>query len=169
MEYFARNKLFSEYINVLHWTIHKNRRLLRALHLENNDVFQELAIVMLKAIDGFDNTRSTSLFTHIICKLQYAVLNLRDHYKPHGITGIKRGQNVVFAYTDNDDFTLCSDWVDLAADCVIATDLLRSLSNEEREAVRIRLEGRRLRRKVQKAALLTAQEKIMSYYTLVVA
>ena len=164
MEVIRRNELFIEYQKELKIAMCRNRRLFRALRLENDDVYQDLAVAMLKAIDGFDSTRSSSLGTHIACKLRYAVLNMKD-YRPHGMKGVKRGQDVDFAYIDGDSApALYDDNADTTPDIVVAKDLFGRLSKEERAAVRMRLEGSYLRRKTQRDALASAQRRTIAYY-----
>ena len=59
--------------------------MLYALHLELDDVYQELAIAALQAIDTYDDRRCDSITVHIWAKLQYAVLTIKRRNKPHGI------------------------------------------------------------------------------------
>jgi len=84
----TRNELALSFENLAWWTIHRNENLLHALGLEYDDVFQDLMIAALAAVEGFDPERSESLFTHVRCKMQYAILDMRRAYKPGGMTGI---------------------------------------------------------------------------------
>ena len=51
MDTMTRNHIFMENIDLINRTLHRHRLLLYALHLELDDVYQELAIAALQAID----------------------------------------------------------------------------------------------------------------------
>ena len=70
MDSYTRNKIFMEHLDLINRTIYRNRLLLYALHLDWDDVYQELAIAALQAIDTFDAQRSESVKVHIWAKLQ---------------------------------------------------------------------------------------------------
>jgi|GEM_PF-7039730 len=90
---------------------------------------------------------------------------MRDHYKPHGVTDMKRDQDVDFACIDGKpDFAVYDVWTDTVPDIAIALDVFKRFSKEERPVVQAKLEGRYLRRKAEKAALVSAQEKVVAYY-----
>ena len=74
-----------ENIDLINRTLRRHRLLLYALHLELDDVYQELAIAALQAIDTYDDRRCDSITVHIWAKLQYAVLTIKRRNKPHGI------------------------------------------------------------------------------------
>jgi hypothetical protein len=93
-------QLFETHKNLIKITIWKNRVLLKALRLEDDDVAQQLSIAMLKAIRNFDPERSPSLAAHIRCSLQYEILNIKRRHKPCGITGVPKGERVSFLYLD---------------------------------------------------------------------
>lgn len=70
--------------------MHRHRLLLFALHLDRDDVYQELAIAALRAIESFDPSRSNSIKVHIWAKLQYAILDIKERHKPHGLAAFDR-------------------------------------------------------------------------------
>lgn len=84
----TRNRIFTENEGMILRTLKRNRLLLRALNLELDDIYQELAIAALDAIDSFDPQRSEDIQAHIWMKLQYAILDIKRRHKPHGITGM---------------------------------------------------------------------------------
>lgn len=92
--------LFEQHKNLINRTIRRNRPLLSALRLEDEDVAQQLSIAMLSAIRRFDPDRSESLAACIWYSLQYEVLNIKRRYKPHGVTGVPRGYRLEFLYLD---------------------------------------------------------------------
>lgn len=72
MDAITRNNIFIENMELINRTMHRHRLLLFALHLDRDDVYQELAIAALRAIESFDPSRSNSIKVHIWAKLQYA-------------------------------------------------------------------------------------------------
>ena len=73
MDTITRNHIFMEHIDLINRTLRRHRLLLYALHLELDDVYQELAIAALQAIETFDDRRCDSVSVHIWSKLQYAI------------------------------------------------------------------------------------------------
>ena len=162
-----RNDIFTQYQNVIWWVINKNRRLFSALHMEDDDVFQDLSIAALKAIDGYDSTKSASMFTHVVCKLQYEVPNIRERQKPLGMTGAKSTRHISIVYLDRDPVDGYPAEIPIEApfDIVeITEDVISKLSVCERDAVKAKMAGYSLRKKEQLTALSSAQDKFADYY-----
>lgn len=65
MDAITRNNIFIENMELINRTMHRHRLLLFALHLDRDDVYQELAIAALRAIESFDPSRSNSIKVHI--------------------------------------------------------------------------------------------------------
>lgn len=59
MDSITRNHIFMENIDLINRTLRLHRFLLYALHLELDDVYQELAITALQAIDSYDAGAAT--------------------------------------------------------------------------------------------------------------
>lgn len=87
MDINTRNRIFMENQDLILRTMKRNRLLLRAMGLEWDDVYQDLAIAVLNAIDSFDPQRSDNIQAHIWMKLQYAILDMKRQDRPHGLTG----------------------------------------------------------------------------------
>lgn len=84
----TRNEIFLENQGMIDRIIRRNRTLLYALRLDLEDVYQELAIAALKAIDSFDPVRSADIRAHIWMQLQYAILDMKARQKPSGLTAL---------------------------------------------------------------------------------
>lgn len=97
MESIRRNEIFMENEDMIRRTIRRHWPLLCALRLDVDDVYQELAIAALNAIDGFDPRRSDSVRVHIWAKLQYAVLDIKRQSCPCGITGLGNERPIVLS------------------------------------------------------------------------
>lgn len=68
-----------------------NRRLISAAGLDDEDVFQQLAIRMIRAVENYDPDKGKDLEQHIFAQLQYEVLNCKDAAKLYGIKGAPYG------------------------------------------------------------------------------
>lgn len=66
--------------------IRQNRPLMRAARLEYDDVYQQLALRLIKAVAGFDPQKGT-LQQHIFAQLKYELLNCKSAYRLCGLTG----------------------------------------------------------------------------------
>ncbi len=81
-----RNELVEKYLWCIDTVIRKNRQLLRSTHLEYDDVYQQLALRLIKAVAGFDPQKGT-LQQHIFAQLKYELLNCRSACRLCGLTG----------------------------------------------------------------------------------
>jgi len=87
MTFTERNEIFMDNADMIRRVMRRNWPLICAMRLDWDDVYQELAIAALNAIDTFDPMRSECIQAHIWMKLQYAVLTIKRQYRPCGLTG----------------------------------------------------------------------------------
>jgi len=160
-----RNNYLVKYNNLIWWTIHQNRQLINALRLEEDDVYQDLVIAAIKALDNFNPAKSNSLFTHVAAKLQYEILHIKTRNKPHGVTGLK-GKSVTFLSVErhykNGQPMEISVEVDFGEAEI--SDAFAQLDSEEETVLRMHMDGECIRRKQQRESLLAAQEKLQNFY-----
>ena len=81
-----RNVLVMEHIGAVRWTIRRNRALIQSARLDQEDVFQQLTVRMIQAIDHYDADKG-SLSQHIFAQLQYELLNCKAGARISGIHG----------------------------------------------------------------------------------
>ena len=81
-----RNALVEKYLWCIDTVIRKNRPLMRAARLEYDDVYQQLALRLIKAVTGFDPQKGT-LQQHIFAQLKYELLNCKSACRLCGLTG----------------------------------------------------------------------------------
>ena len=80
-----RNRIVEENLHRIHATIRRNRSLMKAAHLEYDDVYQQLAIRLIRCVEGFDPEKG-ELGQHINAQLQYELLNCKDSRRRYGFT-----------------------------------------------------------------------------------
>lgn len=160
-----RNDLLTENLWWVRTIISKNMLLIQALRLDYDDVFQDLCMVALKAIDNFDPAKSVSIATHVMSRMQYEVKNLKHRYIPHGMTA-SRNKDIAFLSLDYRSDTGLS--VEIPCEDSYSQfevdDILSLLSPAERGVVTEKMEGVYHRRKEQRALLDTASQKIAHFY-----
>lgn len=78
-----RNALVEEYLWCIDKIIRKNRLLLELAHLDRDDVYQDLAVRLIRAVAGFDPDKDR-LEQHILSQLQYEILNCKSAQRRYG-------------------------------------------------------------------------------------
>lgn len=84
-----RNALVEANLWCIDSVIRKNRPLMRAAQLEYDDVYQQLAVRLIKAVAGYDPEKGC-LEQHIFAQLRYELLNCKSAYRLCGMTGTPR-------------------------------------------------------------------------------
>ncbi len=81
-----RNRIVEEHLWCIDSVINENAALIRAAHLDRDDVYQQLAVRLIRAVEGFDPDKG-KLDQHIFAQLRYELLNCKRTYRLTGITG----------------------------------------------------------------------------------
>lgn len=168
MDTITRNQIFMENEDIIVRIMRRNYTLLRAMRLEWDDVYQELAVVALNAINTFDPLRSQDIRAHIWVKLQYAILDIRRRYKPYGMTATGRPWPQVFSVELAEEMghplpnsTYGAE--DTARDRRLR-QALAQLEPQEREVVILYLDGTNSLRKAQQHMFDSALAKLRDFY-----
>jgi DNA-directed RNA polymerase specialized sigma24 family protein len=91
-----RNYLFEEKAYLVNVTMNKHRGLTRACHMEDDDVYQQLSLRLVNAIDRYDPARCPNIDAYIMLQLRYELLHLRACSKRTGVAGApKKGFSLV--------------------------------------------------------------------------
>lgn len=80
-----RNRIVEENLYRIEKTIRRNIVLMKAAHLDYDDVYQQLAVRLICCVEGFDPEKGT-LGQHIDAQLQYELLNCKDSRQRYGFT-----------------------------------------------------------------------------------
>lgn len=166
MDTMIRNNIFLENEDLIRNTIRRHWPLIRALRLERDDVYQELAMAALAAIDAFDESRSNSIQAHIWMQLQYAILGLKRKHRPGGLTQFCQWRPVIVSLECVEGLGELLEKEQPMEDA-LSPELKKALSKlepSERDAVIRYLNGGAPRRKAQIRDLNTAFDKLRVYY-----
>ena len=92
-----RNRIVEEHLWCIHAVIRENAPLIKAAHLDQDDVFQQLSLRLIRAVERFD-PRKGKLNQHIFAQLRYELLHCKSTYHTTGITDAPshfRSSNVI--------------------------------------------------------------------------
>ena len=81
-----RNAIVENHLWCIKAVMKQNRALIRAAKLDPDDVYQQLALRLIRAVAGFDPQKGT-LQQHIFAQLKYELLNCKSAYRLCGLTG----------------------------------------------------------------------------------
>ncbi len=84
-----RNRIVEENLYRIDRAISRNWSLIEAANLDRDDVYQQLALRMIRAVDTFDPEKG-ELGKHLHAQLQYEMLNCKDSRRRYGFTGAPR-------------------------------------------------------------------------------
>ena len=167
MDTIIRNNIFMENVSLINRTMRRHLLLLHALHLDRDDVYQELAIAALQAIESFDPSRSASVEVHIWAKLQYAILNIKEKHRLYELTAFDRFGTSVWSLelAEERGFPLAEDpFEDHQESDIHLRQALSRLEPQERQAVLLYLDGVKPVRKAEKCSFHAALDKLRDYY-----
>lgn len=168
MDIMKRNMIFEANKDMINRVIRRNLTLIKALRLELEDVYQELAIAALQAIESFDPLRSECVEAHLWMQLQYAVLDIKRRHKHCGMTALERPYPVMLSveFAEETGCPFPAPQRDCEPVCSRSRlqRALDSLEPQEREVVVMYLDGGRPRRKAQCSSLNAAFDKLRDFY-----
>ena len=89
ISYELRNRIVEEHLHCIDTVIWQNWTLLQAARLERDDVYQQLAVRLIRCVESFDPKKG-KLSEHINAQLQYELLSCKDSRRLYGFTGAPR-------------------------------------------------------------------------------
>lgn len=101
-----RNRIVEEHLWCIDAVMRGNAALIKAAHLDRDDVYQQLSLRLIRAVEGFDPQKGT-LEQHIFAQLKYELLNCKSAYRTTGLTGAPahfRGSNVISFETAKEEY-----------------------------------------------------------------
>lgn len=82
-----RNAIVENHLWCIKAVMKQNRALIRAAKLDADDVYQELALRLIRAVMSYDPEKG-NLEQHIFAQLHFELLNCKRPYRLHGMTGM---------------------------------------------------------------------------------
>lgn len=164
MTVIERNEIFMDNEGMIQRVIRRSWPLISAMRLDRDDVYQELALAALNAIETFDPMRSACIQTHIWMQLQYAVLNIKRQYRPCGLTCADGRRPAVVSLNQSEGMEKSPVTGPQEETPELSPQMRRALSHldeTERRAVIRYLTGQKTK---QEAAVKSALDKVRYYY-----
>ena len=84
-----RNEIVEDNLWRINATIKRNWALIRAARMDKEDVYQQLAVRLIRAVGTFDPEKGT-LEQHLNAQLQFEMLNCKDPIRLHGMRDVPR-------------------------------------------------------------------------------
>lgn len=82
-----RNSIVEEHLYIIDRVMHQNHKLIRAARLDRNDVYQQLAERLIRAVDNYDPSKG-KLKSHLYAQVTYELLNYKRPNRLYGIPGM---------------------------------------------------------------------------------
>jgi DNA-directed RNA polymerase specialized sigma24 family protein len=152
-----------EYEYLLRLTVRRNYGLLARLRMDADDMAQELAEILLKAIEDYDPAKGTKPGTYYRAMLQYGVLNLNRYYKRSCRIAGLTAKPLTFINEDGEEAEIDIPYNEDFDGGLFLGEFLGSLSERERGAIDIRMNGGVLAHKHQKAWLGIIRKKLTRF------
>ena len=89
ISYELRNRIVEEHLHCINTVIWQNWSLIQAARLERDDVYQQLAIRLIRCVDTYDPSKGP-LKKRIYAQLKYELLNCKEVRRLTGMTGARR-------------------------------------------------------------------------------
>ena len=154
MDVIIRNDLFTSYTGLIERVMRANRRMLCTLSMEMEDIYQELSLAVLRALDSYEEQRATTMDAHIWMSLQCALADL----KRDNMRNSARSNKAPQPRTNN------SNLMEVLSNDRLWQALSR-LDPRERESVLEYLEGQPTGTHAEsRRCLATAKEKLRDFY-----
>ncbi|MBP5717942.1 MAG: hypothetical protein J6X53_03045 [Abditibacteriota bacterium] len=84
-----RNAIVEKYLPMIGKVMRRNAVLIQAARLDSDDVYQQLALRLIRAVETF-NPAKGELKAHLYSQLHYELLTCKNSYRQYGITGAPR-------------------------------------------------------------------------------
>ncbi len=101
----TRNRLFEEKQPLIDLVMNKRRSLITAYGLCKEDVRQELALGMLRALDAYDPARCPNLDAYLVQRLNHELLRMLPPSKRYGVPFAPRKEGFRVDPLDTTGFT----------------------------------------------------------------
>ena len=168
MDAITRNHIFMENIDLINRTLRRHQLLLYALHLELEDVYQELALAALQAIDSYNDRSCDSVAIHIWAELQCAILALKQSCKSQSMMACESFSPGLLSLELVEGYNAPVDAKKSGNSDPIREKRLRQalakLEPRERQAVLDYLDGMKPAQRSVRDSFGTALEKLRDYY-----
>jgi len=91
-----RNYLFEEKTHLINNTMHRHRALIRACRMEDADVYQQLSLRLINALNKYAPAKCPNIDAYLMLQLRYELLEMKAGSKLTSVTGSpKKGFSLI--------------------------------------------------------------------------
>jgi hypothetical protein len=98
-----RNFYFEEKEHLINMTVNRHRALIRACRLEDDDVYQQLSVRLLDAVEKYDPAKCPNMDAYLMLQLRYELLNMKACSKLTGVTGAPKDSFTLLSLDEMED------------------------------------------------------------------
>lgn len=102
-----RNATFEEKEYLINNLMYRKASMMRAAHMDEEDVRQELSVRLLELLDTYDPQRCSNLDAYLTEQLKYHIINLRRASKLTGMPGAPRDGVDMVSLNQENRFGFC--------------------------------------------------------------
>ena len=141
MTHTERNKTFEEYQKLINFTVYQHKSLMYAMRMEADDLKQELAIYLLRAIERYDHTQGAKPSTYFSKILRYGVLDLwKEHIRLKRLANL-HAVPLTYVNEEGEEVSLEVPYEEDYDTDLLVRDFFRTLSKHERVTLERKLDG----------------------------
>ena len=136
-----RNTIFSEYMKIIRFTVNRHRSMLKILRMDGDDLAQELAICLLKAIERYDASRGAKPSTYYFKSLRYGALKLwREQMRKIRLANLQ-AMSLIHSNEYGEESALDIPFTVDYDDALMVEEFLKTLSACERNTLAQKMHG----------------------------
>lgn len=141
-----RNYLFEEKQYLINVAMNKHHHLIRVCRMEPDDVYQELSIKLLKALEKYDESKCANLDAYLTLQLRFCILDMKACGKLTGVPEApKRGFSIMSLDTKNSNgLAMQVPFYDERPDMLWLEQEINSLPPKQRKTIFRFLSGERV-------------------------
>ena len=141
-----RNYYFEEKVHLINITMNKHRALIKACRMDDDDVYQELSIRLLDAIQKYDYAKCPNMDAYLTLQLRYKLLNMTACSKLTGVSNApRRGFSILsLDAREADGYPVQAPVYEKSADILRLEKTIASLPTVQKNTVLRLLSGKRV-------------------------
>jgi len=136
-----RNTIFEDYMKIIRFTVNRHYSMLKVLRMDSEDLAQELAICLLKAIERYDADRGAKQSTYYFKSLRYGVLKLWQTQMRKIRLANLQATSLTRTYENGEESELEVPFTVDYDDALMVEEFLQTLSSQERTTLARKMHG----------------------------
>ena len=136
-----RNTIFEEYMSIIRYTVNRHYSMMKVLRMDGEDLAQELAICLLKAIERYQDDRGAKPSTYYFKALRYGVLKLWQEQRRKIRLANIQAMSLTHINEYGEETELDVSFTVDYDDALMVEEFLKTLSECERNTITLKMHG----------------------------